>query len=65
MKKKLWMFVTKDEYELPLMVCDSVDELAKRLGKRPNTIYSAISKAKLKNRPCMYHVVEIEEDPPA
>ena len=44
-KKKtyLYMVVTLDKYELPVMVEDSVEKLAKRLGIKPNTIYTQMS----------------------
>lgn len=42
--KKLYMAVTADEYELPLCVRDSVEELAEVFGVQPNTIYVNISR---------------------
>lgn len=39
----LYMKVTKDEYELPLMVEDSLDEFARRLGTTKGSILSALS----------------------
>lgn len=42
-KKFAWLLVTTDEYELPLMVCDTVRELAERCNTTEGTIYSTIS----------------------
>ena len=43
MTKKLYLLVSKDEYELPLAVCDSVYELSKKTGATENTIKSSLS----------------------
>ena len=43
MIKKLYLMVTSDEYELPIIVTDSVDELAEKTGRSKNTIQSEIS----------------------
>jgi ribosomal protein L7Ae-like RNA K-turn-binding protein len=66
MKKKLWLLVTFDEYELPLFVADSASELGRHVGLSANAIISAVSKAKHKGFRSRYHSVEIEddEDPP-
>ena len=37
------MLVTSDEYELPIMVCSSASELAKKLGIKTDTIYREIT----------------------
>ena len=41
--KKLYMYVTRDDYELPLIVADSAEELAQMLGTTKNTVLSCIS----------------------
>lgn len=41
--KKLYLYVTKDDYELPLIVADSAEELAQILGTTKNTVLSCIS----------------------
>lgn len=65
MKKKLWMLVTFDEYELPLFVADSAGELGRHVGLSSNAIISAVSKAKHKGFKSRYHSVDIDdEDPP-
>lgn len=39
MNKTLYMAVTNDEYELPIFVCDTAQELADKLGVKMNTVY--------------------------
>ena len=61
--RKIWMEVTRDEYELPVRIADSVEELAEMCGTSTNTIRSNIShwkKGRLKT--CRFRKVEIEED---
>jgi hypothetical protein len=41
---KLYMKVTKDEYELPLIVEDSPTRLAERLGLKVGSVTSMVSK---------------------
>lgn len=43
-KTYVYMQITKDEYEFPILTCDSLDELAERTGIRKNTIASTICK---------------------
>lgn len=38
MSKKLWIYTDGTEYSLPLMVCDSAAELARKLGVTDNTV---------------------------
>ena len=40
---KIYMYVTKDEYELPIAVADTPRELARMLGTTANTVKSSIS----------------------
>ena len=42
----IWMKVTQDIYELPLMIADSAQELADMCGVGVNAIYSGVSKNK-------------------
>ena len=52
MSNYLYMVVTSDEYELPLMVCDSARELAEKTGTTKNNVISCIYKqehGKIKN----------------
>ena len=60
--KYLWMKVSMDKYELPLIVCDSAAELARRIGVPTVNIRSAISKAKKRGHRCRYVRVVIDEE---
>ena len=40
----MYMIVTADEYELPLAVCDSANEVAQLLGRVRGDVYSAITR---------------------
>lgn len=43
---KLYMEITTDEYELPLIVADSVKELALKCDRTPNTIHKYFNHVK-------------------
>lgn len=50
--RPIYLLVTKDEFELPLAVADSVYELARICGVTPSTVMhsvSTISKRQIKN----------------
>ena len=56
----VFMKVTRDRYELPIAIADSVQELARITGSNENTISSALSHAKTKRRKkSIYQAVEI------
>lgn len=59
---QIWMFVTKDKYEMPLAVADSVGELGQLIGRKKSTICSAMSRAKRRGTRCRYVKVEVEDD---
>lgn len=40
-QRYIWMLVTRDEYELPLVVADSAKELARLIGVNYGTIARA------------------------
>lgn len=40
MKNKIWMKVTKDKYELPVAVAESIPELARLTGQSEKSLYS-------------------------
>ena len=61
MSKAIWMKVTNDKYELPLVIADSSRELAKKLGLSKDSVSSAISKAKRRGTKSQYVKVELEE----
>ena len=58
---RVFLLVTKDKYELPLMVCDSAEELARRVGVSPQTVWTCIWKASKAGRNCKYKVVDIDD----
>lgn len=60
---KVWMKVTKDEYQLPIAVAESATELAKMVGVTREMIYRRISAHKSGiTKTCCYVCVEIDED---
>lgn len=60
--RTLYMMVTDDELELPLVVADSAQELADIIGRSVNTIYSGISHEKHgRIKSSIYKKVEIKE----
>lgn len=56
----LYMLVTKDKYELPLVIADSLGELADKLSIPKNRITSAISHAKKKGHKSIYVKVQCD-----
>lgn len=59
----VYMEVTKDKYELPLAVSDSIRELARMRGVNASTISHAINGIDGKNFVrSKYKAVEIDED---
>ena len=63
MGKYLWMAVEADEYELPLAVCDTAQQLGELYGLDKNKIYNNIRK-NCSGRICgrRYIKVEIDEE---
>lgn len=60
--RTLYMMVTDDEFELPLVVADSAQELADIIGRSVNTIYSGISHEQHgRIKRSIYKKVEIKE----
>lgn len=60
----LYMLVSNDEYELPLVIADSIAELGRKLSIPANRISSAMSHAKKKGYRSSYVKVEVEEEIP-
>ena len=60
MSKVVYMVVSKDKYELPLAVADSVAELARMIGLNRSTVASAMSHAKKKGFNSHYVKVVID-----
>ena len=60
---KIWMEITTDKYQLPLVVADSCTELAGAVGKKANDISSHIGHFKrgdLKKQ--RFVCVEVEDE---
>ena len=55
--KYWWLMVTKDEYELPLYVADSLAELAAVSGNTENNIRTNIYHAEKSGHKCSYRKV--------
>lgn len=62
MEEIIYMKVTMDKYELPLAVADTVVELARIVGAKPNTISSGISKSKSLGIRSQYVKVVIQDE---
>lgn len=61
--KRLLLYVTRDEYELPLFVTDSVEELAEYAGVTRATIDSKLCNVRHgKTKKSRYREVWIEDD---
>lgn len=58
----LWIAVSRDKYELPLAVADTIEELAKMCGVKVHSIRSYISHAKKNGTRCKYIMVEVEDE---
>lgn len=59
----LYIRTTNDKYELPMMVCTSAAELARKSGVSESAIYNAILRTeKDSNCRSIYHRIEIEDE---
>ena len=58
----LWLKVTQDKYEFPVIIASSVAELADKAGVKVGSIYSAMSHAKHDGWSTPYRKVFIEDD---
>ena len=59
----LYMKVTRDEYELPVAVADTKNELARMLGIERGKVRSAFAKVKKYGyKHSTYVVVEVDDD---
>lgn len=54
--KAIYIMVTKDEYELPMAIADTVKELSVMTGKSENAIRSGISNHKRGRRSRFYKI---------
>lgn len=58
----LYMKVSRDKYQLPEIVCDTLKELAERSGVKPQTISGAMNHAKRKGGTSYYVRVEVDDE---
>lgn len=58
----LWIAVSRDKYELPIAVADSIEELAELCGVKPNSIRSYLSHTKKNGKRCKYVAIEVEDE---
>lgn len=62
---RVYMLVTADEYELPLAVRDTVDEIADLLGRLKYDVYATISKKQVsqeKYNGFRYKIIKVDID---
>lgn len=60
---KVYMYVTRDKYELPIAVADSEAELAQMLGVSKRTVITEVCRCKKSNwTKGRFRVVEVGED---
>ena len=58
----LFIAVTRDEYELPLAVAESGDELGRMLGLSPGAVTHCIKLCRDKGYWCQYRVIYIGKE---
>lgn len=56
------MKVTRDKYEFPIVIADTVKQLAEICGVTTNSIYSAYCRAKHGGGFTMYKRIEMEDE---
>ena len=59
------VMVTMDRYQTPLLIADSVPEMAKKCGVSKRTIYKSLrnlENGNLGKKKCRFYRVEIDED---
>lgn len=57
----LWLYITNDEYELPIYVTDTAAELARKVGTTENAVRSGVSHFEKKEHYyCRYRMVYVE-----
>ena len=63
-KNVLYMMVSKDKYELPLMVEDTMKGLARRAGVSSSTVVHSITNARTRGTKSQYIEICMEEGDP-
>lgn len=62
MKQSVWMEITKDKYELPVIVASTAEELAILCGTTRNNVMSGACKGRKGLYKSRFVIVEIQED---
>ena len=62
--KPLYLIATPDKYRLPLIVCESIEEMAVKTGMKYTSLLAAYSRVynKRVGKGSKYEVVWVEED---
>lgn len=55
----LWLKVTADDYEFPLIIADSASELARKAGVTKNAIYTSVWHAEHRNYKSIYRKLPV------
>ena len=58
----IWMSVSRDKYEHPVCVADSIEELAELCGVKVSSIRSYMSHTKKNGKRCKYVAIEVEDE---
>lgn len=60
---KLYLYVSKDEYELPMVIADTPSELAQAIGVSISAVHNGLSRFRAnKLSRGQYKVVEVEDE---
>ena len=59
---EIWMKLSRDKYEFPEVITDSIEELAVECGVKVNSIRQAICHYKTEGRRPRYMRVEVDDD---
>lgn len=62
MSQKLYLYVSDDEYELPLAVAESAAALARMVGVTANAVRCGISRERHARHKSRYKCVEVDDD---
>ena len=62
MSQKLYLYVSDDEYELPLAVAESAAALARKVGVTANAVRCGISQERHERHKSRYKCVEVDDD---
>ena len=63
MKRKLWLLVSEDKYELPLCVAETARELGEMIGVNELRIINTVAQYKRRGKTfCRYVKLEFDDD---